>query len=102
MADAGQNPLLMIDDFWIIDVATHVAILDIASESILVLDPPRSASSVSRPADAVARLMLEANDNLVYGIDNVDESSLGEATTLYLQASDQMQRLTRAVETFCE
>ena len=41
-------------------------------------------------------------DNLVYDLDYGAPSSLDQSTALYMQAGEEMQRVTKAVEAFCE
>ncbi|MEA2595446.1 MAG: hypothetical protein QOF01_1915, partial [Thermomicrobiales bacterium] len=89
-----------VDDDWILDVATQLAIIKVSSEEIQKLTPPPAFESIHGLLVQALELYAQSADNLALGIDNLDAGLINQAVSemdqgraLVEQATTEMGRL---------
>lgn len=98
MYQAGDNPNLMFDDNWIIDVATQIALLDGVITEVRNIEAPSQL-------DDVHSLILEAMneyefvvDNFPSAIDNMDVNLINECNTAITNATGHITEATSLLQ----
>ena len=101
MLEAGENPLMMFDDAWIILVAFEITTINAAADAILGMDSPSSTSEIRDYAWSMAQYLKDGNDLLIVGIDNADSEALEAANIAFINAAEQLDQSTIARQNFC-
>ena len=82
---AGNDPYLIFDQDWTIDVATEFALWQIAYDEVSAIVPPPAFAN----ALLVAALdkMVQASHEIAYGVDNLDAAALERGGLLMQEAN---------------
>lgn len=87
LGELADDESLLYSDEYRIELAASIANVEIQSEKILEYEPvPARFEAFHEGYSRVAELLLEAMDEVVYGIDNVDVDAINRATELMEEA----------------
>ena len=99
--EVSTDPMVIFDETWREELVTDLAIMNAAAGLILELDPPASMSSVSKPADDMARALQEAVTLYAKAIDDIDPDLLLEATGKIGEVTRYMNDVANAFVRLC-
>lgn len=99
---AGEDPLLILDDEWRLDVAIALATMDLVAEQIRDLDPPAGTEELHEVQLQIADELEITTAATVRGIDELDVAAIEEGTAALLRASALLDEATAILERFCE
>ena len=99
----ADSPALAFTEEFDVAFGLSAAVMLVAAESILELDPPSArAQSLHISASNMARKTIEGIESFAEGVDEFDGDKVAEGGERFIEAADQMQRLVRSIERFCE
>ena len=99
--EASANPLLMVNDDWLLQAAIHLAALDTNAEGMLDVHAPSSVSHIHGQAMQAARSVQRAVPKYTAGIDNFDDNLLLQASHEITTAAEYMNVMGEMAENFC-
>ena len=103
LALLAVNPALGFTEDFKVTFALSAAVIMVAAESILDLDPPSArARSLHNSAASMARKTIEGTFDIAEGIEEFDGDKIVEGGDRFGEAQGDMQRLVRSLERFCE
>lgn len=97
----GEQPTLLFSQDWRLDVATNLAILQIAADEIQALDPPAGAEQIDRHLKRMATALTSATTDFAAGIDDLDAERMLKGASTLNAAGSEMRTITEATRTFC-
>jgi hypothetical protein len=98
---AGEQPLLVFDDDWRLNVAITLTTMNIAAEQIIKLSPPAGLDQLHSLQLQVADQLEIITSSSIQGIDNVDATLLDEATTAIARTNTLVERSAEIIEYVC-
>jgi len=99
---AGEEPLLIFDNDWRLNVAITLTTMNIAAEQIITLNPPPGLEQLHALQFQVADQLEIVTSSSVQGIDEVDDALLDEATTAIARTNTLVARSADIIERFCD
>ena len=99
--NAGDDPMLLIDDTWIMRMATNIHLVEQRADAIIALEWPVSVASVRQLAVRMANDLKAAMALMTSGIDNLELDDLEEATELMVRVGDTTDYIHADIASFC-
>ena len=98
---AGNEPLLIFDDDWRLNVAITLTTMNIAAEQIRTLNPPPGLDDLHALQLQIADQLQIVTSSSVQGIDEVDAALLDEATTAIARTNTLVASSAEIIERVC-
>ena len=99
---AGEQPTLIFDDDWRLNVAITLTTMNIAAEQIRTLNPPPGLEDLHALQLQIADQLEIVTSSSVQGIDDVDAALLDEATAAIARTNTLVERSTEIIERVCD
>ena len=100
--DAGENPLLLFDETWRLEVILALALLDVSADSILTWNPPPGTEEIDGLLKDAATDVKSAVDLIPGAIDDFDPTRLERGALFIASAGQKVTRGTPLVTGFCD
>ncbi len=100
--EAGQDPTLILDEDWMIDLASQLVQWQVIGEDAQVLDPSPRQQPIHALWLEINRLTTLAVDDIVQGIDFVDPAAFDSASARIVYATLLTDDLTNATLAFLD
>lgn len=101
-AEAANNPILLLDDIWVMGRETDLMVLTLQADRIIALEPPPSARQLD---DMVATTMVMAQQVFQLqsdGITTTDMEMFMEGSNLMDSVSDRARWIRAEMDAFCD
>ena len=99
---AGEQPMLIFDEDWRLNVAITLTTMDIAAEQIRGLDPPPGLEDLHALQIQIADQLGIVTSSSIQGIDEIDAALLDEATAAIARTNTLVERSAAIIETLCD
>ena len=99
---AGEEPLLVFDDDWRLNVAITLTTMNLAAEQIRTLTPPPGLDDLHALQLQIADQLQIVTSSSVQGIDEVDAALLDEATTAIARTNTLVASSAEIIERVCD
>ncbi|MBT5774076.1 MAG: hypothetical protein HOH95_06830 [Dehalococcoidia bacterium] len=99
---AGEEPLLIFNDDWRLNVAITLTTMNIAAEQIRALNPPPGLEDLHALQLQIADQLEIVTSSSVQGIDDVDAALLDEATTAIARTNTLVASSADIIERVCD
>lgn len=100
--EAGQDPTLIFDQEWIIDLVAQLVQWEFIAEDAEDLEPSSRQQHIHDLWLEINRLILLAVDDIIFGVDNIDPATLEAGTDRIIYASLLTDDLTAAILAFAD
>ena len=100
-ADASANPLLLLDEMWVLGQETALTTLTLHADRMIALTPPGSAQELDERVEATMKQSKEAFQLLSDGITSADADLMLQGTALMTSASDSARYIGIDMDAFC-
>lgn len=101
-SEAGQDPTLIFDQDWIINLASQLALWQIIAEDAQELEPSDRQLHIQTLWLEINSLILLAIGDITFGIDNIDPTSLERGGARIVYATLLIDDLSAAIVAFGE
>ena len=99
---AGENPFLIFDETWKVEIVLTLALLDSGAEEILEVNVPKSMRDVHTDIEASAMGVQRTVVLYAEGIDAVDADKLAQAAGSLAQATSRLDSAASKIEALCK
>ena len=99
---AGEQPLLIFEDDWRLDVAITLSTMNLAAEQIRSLAPPPNLEQLHALQLQIADQLEIVTSSSIQGIDDIDAALLNEATAAIGRTNTLVERSSVIIETLCD
>ena len=101
MFAAGENPILILDDGWRLEVLIALAGIQVAAQRLLDLDPPEGLAEIDGLLNSAARGYIRMATLIAEGLDELNVDKLLEASSVQNSATDELERANQRLQGFC-
>ena len=98
---AGEQPLLIFDDDWRLDVAITLSTINLAAGQIRDLTPPPGLELLHALQLQIADQLEIVTSSSIQGIDDIDAALLDEATAAIARTNTLVERSAEIIEGLC-
>ena len=100
-ADASANPLLLLDEVWVLGQETALTTLTLHVDRMIALTQPASAQELDELVEATMKQSKEALELLSGGLTKADADLMLQGTALMASASDSARYVRVDMAAFC-
>ena len=101
LGQVENDALLLFDDAWAAAVAIQIAVMDVAADAMIKLDAPRSLSHVRVQIEESANYTKAGNDEMAWGLDNIDVEAIENAVALYTTGANTAEEAGDLLRNLC-
>lgn len=99
---ASDDPLLFIDEDWRAEMALWMAMVQVAYEDFVEIEPPDAMAEIHALALDAGKDCNDAMDFLATGLDDLDATAITTASDLMASCGEKMAEATEATNEFVE
>ena len=97
----SDNPLLMLDEDWVLTTGVYLGALDFAADELLAMEHPREVRNLHSKIRVSARLMKQFVDHATNGFDNFDADELVLANNAMSQMNEHLDSAAPLMAQVC-